>query len=79
MRTLRIIQVCADLLMSDQCAGAGSKAMINKMTLFPRLNSNGQFQNWATDSILSSYFEGSDDGTTYTKILTVQDEPPQVG
>ena len=53
--------------------------MINKMTLFPRADSNGKFQNWATDSILSSYFEGSDDGTTYTKILTVQDEPPQVG
>ena len=53
--------------------------MINKMTLFPRLSSDGTFLSWATDSIMSSYFEGSQDGMTYTKILTVQDEPPQVG
>ena len=53
--------------------------MINKMTLFPRLSSGGSFLGWATDSIMSSYFEGSQDGTTYTKILTIQDEPPQVG
>jgi hypothetical protein len=52
--------------------------MINKMTLFPSLGSSGTFDKAATLGIKTSFFEGSNDGTTYTRILTIEDEPPQV-
>jgi len=53
--------------------------MITKTTIYPGLSSSGMFDSSATRGFQSSYFEGSDDGTTYAPILTIKNEPPQVG
>ena len=59
--------------------GEGRKAMISKMVLLPGLRSDGTLDDSSTYILKNSYFEGSDDGATYTNIMTIKDRPPQVG
>lgn len=59
--------------------GQDRKALLRRMVVHPRLNTDNTFSSWATDSIIYSKFEGSNDASAWTTIYTVDEEPPQVG
>lgn len=60
--------------------GEGSKAVLSKFVLHPRLDpSDFGYSAAGTSAIKGSTLSGSNDGATYTAILTIDDEPAQVG